>query len=64
MEKFGSDPGSLRNTGLLQVQQLHRASSLPPVEQNGMIAAIVFSRQSRLQFDTCWIDNLQVLSSE
>jgi len=44
---------------LPQVQQLHRASSLPPVEQNGMIAAIVFSRQSRLSFDTSWIDNLQ-----
>ncbi|XP_023319661.1 protein FAN [Eurytemora carolleeae] len=44
---------------LSQVQQLHRACSLPPVEQNGMIAAIVFSRQSRLSFDTSWIDSLQ-----
>jgi len=44
---------------LSQVQQLHRASSLPPVEQNGMVAAIVFSRQSRETFDTSWIDNLQ-----
>jgi hypothetical protein len=53
----------IKNNGTRQVQQLHRASSLPPVEQNGMIAAIVFSRQSRLQFDTCWIDNLQVASA-
>ena len=25
---------------MLQIQQLHRASSLPPVEQNGMLAVI------------------------
>ena len=31
--------------------QLRRAATLPPVEQNGMIAAIVFSMQSRTQFD-------------
>jgi len=41
-----------------QVQQLHRASSLPPVEQAGMVAAINYSRQSRLSFDTCWLENL------
>jgi len=44
---------------LSQIQQLHRASSLPPVEQNGMLAVIVYSRQSRSSFDTSWIDNLQ-----
>jgi len=41
-----------------QVQQLHRASTLPPVEQAGMVAAINFSRQSRLAFDTCWLENI------
>ena len=41
-----------------QVQQLHRAASLPPVEQAGMVAAINYSRQSRGAFDTCWLDNI------
>ena len=43
---------------LSQVQQLHRAASLPPVEQAGMLAAINFSRQNRLNFDTCWLENI------
>lgn len=43
---------------LSQVQQLHRASSLAPVEQAGMLAAINFSRQNRLNFDTCWLENI------
>ena len=37
---------------LSQVQQLHRAASLPPVEQAGMVAAINYSRQNRVNFDT------------
>ena len=41
-----------------QVQQLRRAASLPPVEQAGMVAAINFSIQSRLSFDTCWLENI------
>ena len=43
---------------LLQVQQLRRAASLPPVEQAGMVAAINYSIQSRLSFDTCWLENI------
>ncbi|KAG8226897.1 hypothetical protein J437_LFUL005656 [Ladona fulva] len=38
--------------------QLHRASSLPIAEQNSMIAAIVFSRQSRISFDHLWLEDL------
>ncbi|XP_046385012.1 protein FAN-like [Ischnura elegans] len=38
--------------------QLHRASGLPVVEQNSMIAAIVFSRQARVPFDPLWLDDL------
>ena len=34
------------------------------VEQNGMIATIVFSRQARLRFETCWLDNLQVSEAD
>lgn len=44
---------------LSQICQLQRASTLPPVEQNGMIAAIVYSRQSRLQFDLCWLESIR-----
>ena len=39
--------------------QLRRAATLPPVEQNGMVAAIVFSMQSRTQFDSCWLESVQ-----
>ncbi|XP_071448307.1 protein FAN-like [Hetaerina americana] len=38
--------------------QLHRASGLPVVEHNSMIAAIVFSRQSRVPFDHLWLEDL------
>ena len=43
---------------LASVQQLHRAASLPPVEQAGMVAAINYSRQNRVTFDTCWLDSI------
>ena len=39
--------------------QLRRAATLPPVEQNGMIAAIVFSMQSRTQFDFASMETVQ-----
>lgn len=39
--------------------QLRRAATLPPVEQNGMIAAIVFSMQNRTQFDSCYLESVQ-----
>lgn len=39
--------------------QLHRASTLPPVEQNGMIHAMVYSMQNRTEFDSCWLDAVQ-----
>ena len=38
--------------------QLHRAATLPPVEQNGMIAAIVYSTQNRTEFDSCWLESV------
>ncbi|XP_069705161.1 protein FAN-like [Periplaneta americana] len=43
---------------LPQICQLHRASTLPAAEQNSMIAAIVYSRQSRVSFDTLWLEDL------
>ena len=39
--------------------QLRRAATLPPVEQNGMVAAMVFSVQNRKQFDSCWIESVK-----
>jgi hypothetical protein len=39
--------------------QLQRAATLPPVEQNGMIAAIVYSTQNRVEFDSCWLESVQ-----
>ena len=39
--------------------QLQRAATLPPVEQNGMIAAIVYSMQSRVEFDSASLDSVQ-----
>ena len=39
--------------------QLQRAATLPPVEQNGMIAAIVYSTQNRTDFDHCWLESVQ-----
>lgn len=38
--------------------QLHRASTLPVMDHDSMIAAIVFSRQNRVPFDTSRLDNL------
>ena len=39
--------------------QLQRAATLPPVEQNGMVAAIVYSTQNRTDFDNCWLESVQ-----
>lgn len=38
--------------------QLHRASTLPPADQATMVKAIVLSRQSRVQFNKSWLDDL------
>ncbi|KAJ8303155.1 hypothetical protein KUTeg_019551 [Tegillarca granosa] len=43
---------------LPQMCQLHRASTLPPAEQSAMINAIVLSRQSRVKFNTSWLEDL------
>ncbi|KAL0274091.1 UNVERIFIED_CONTAM: hypothetical protein PYX00_006608 [Menopon gallinae] len=43
---------------LPQILQLYRASTLLPPEQNSMIAAIAFSRQSRLQFNPKWLEDM------
>ncbi|KAL3859053.1 hypothetical protein ACJMK2_009289 [Sinanodonta woodiana] len=43
---------------LPQMCQLLRASTLPPADQNAMINAIVLSRQSRVKFNTSWLDDL------
>ncbi|KAG5324079.1 FAN protein, partial [Pseudoatta argentina] len=43
---------------LSQILQLHRAASLVTIEQNAMIMAIVHSRQSRVSFDTSWLEDL------
>ncbi|XP_071176660.1 protein FAN-like [Mytilus edulis] len=43
---------------LPQICQLHRASTLPPSEQNAMINAIVLSRRSRVKFNTSWLEDL------
>ncbi|KAL6433650.1 hypothetical protein ACFW04_005736 [Cataglyphis niger] len=43
---------------LSQILQLHRAASLATAEQNAMIMAIVHSRQSRVSFDTSWLEDL------
>ena len=40
------------------MNQLRRAATLPPVEQNGMIAAIVYSTQNRTPFDNCWLESV------
>ena len=39
--------------------QLQRAATLPPVEQNGMIAAIVYSTQTRTNFDMGSLESVQ-----
>nr|KAG5695582.1 hypothetical protein BaRGS_034004 [Batillaria attramentaria] len=38
--------------------QIHRASTLPPADQAAMINAIVLSRQSRVKFNTSWLEDL------
>lgn len=43
---------------LPQILQLLRAATLPTAEQNSMIMAIVHSRQSRVSFDTSWLEDL------
>ncbi|KZC06439.1 Protein FAN, partial [Dufourea novaeangliae] len=43
---------------LPQILQLLRAATLPTAEQNAMIMAIVHSRQSRVSFDTSWLEDL------
>ncbi|KAK6632193.1 hypothetical protein RUM44_007224 [Polyplax serrata] len=43
---------------LSQILQLYRASTLPPPEQSSMLAAIVFSKQSRVSFDTKWLEDI------
>ncbi|XP_015523883.2 protein FAN isoform X1 [Neodiprion lecontei] len=43
---------------LPQILQLLRATTLPTAEQNAMITAIVHSRQSRVSFDTSWLEDL------
>ncbi|XP_053985116.1 protein FAN-like [Hylaeus anthracinus] len=43
---------------LPQILQLLRAATLPTAEQNAMIMTIVHSRQSRVSFDTSWLEDL------
>ena len=50
--------GGLDDT-LAQINQLRRAATLTPVEQSGMIAAICYSRQHRLAFDSCWLESVR-----
>ena len=40
-----------------RLDQLHRASTLPPKEHQEMIEAIVYSRHSRVNFDPCWLED-------
>lgn len=47
------------NDHLSLMNQLRRAATLPPIEQNGMIATIVYSIQSRSSFDHCWLETAQ-----
>lgn len=43
---------------LHRLSQLHRASTLPPKEQQEMIEAIIHSRHARVHFDPCWLEDL------
>lgn len=43
---------------LYRLSQLHRASTLPPKEQQEMMEAIIHSRHARVQFDPCWLEDL------
>ncbi|CAG9772021.1 unnamed protein product [Ceutorhynchus assimilis] len=49
---------------LTMIAQLHRASTLPSVEQSNMIAAIVHSRHSRVSFDPLWLDLYETIMLE
>jgi len=40
------------------IAQLQRAATLPAVEQRGMIATMVYSTQSRTDFDHCWLESV------
>lgn len=42
---------------LHRLSQLHRASTLPPKDQQEMMEAIVHSRHSRVHFDPCWFED-------
>jgi len=54
---FSLNFGSLSATMPL-IEQLQRASTLNPYDEASMIATIVQSRQSRLAFNTSWIEDL------
>ncbi|CAL1532355.1 unnamed protein product [Lymnaea stagnalis] len=43
---------------LPQMSQLHRASTLPPGDQQAMLNAIMLSRQSRVKFNTSWLEDI------
>ncbi|KAI8736726.1 protein FAN [Biomphalaria glabrata] len=43
---------------LPQMCQLHRASTLPPGDQQAMLNAIMLSRQSRVKFNTSWLEDI------
>ncbi|XP_059177042.1 protein FAN-like [Physella acuta] len=43
---------------LPQMCQLHRASTLPPCDQQAMLNAIMLSRQSRVKFNTSWLEDI------
>lgn len=43
---------------LPQMCQLHRASTLPPADQQAMLNAIMLSRQSRVKFNTSWLEDI------
>lgn len=55
--QFGFNYGKVEDC-LPQILQLHRAASLVTAQQNAMIMAIVHSRQSRVSFDTSWLEDL------
>ncbi|CAG5129217.1 unnamed protein product, partial [Candidula unifasciata] len=43
---------------LPQMCQLHRASTLHPGDQQAMLNAIMLSRQSRVKFNTSWLEDI------
>ncbi|KAK6184595.1 hypothetical protein SNE40_007040 [Patella caerulea] len=54
---FSLNYATLEDT-LPQMCQLQRASTLPKSDQSAMINAIVLSRQSRVKFNTSWLEDL------